>query len=672
MSPTYDIIPHRLIPGISIDSASAPENLTVTNNNAGGYGSAEWDQRSNPPAVGEPVVITSEGVNIFEGKVASVTSGIGERTMHHITCVGRQDDLKQDETFAGVFVDRDLAQLRLHDCGNWAAAPGFEISVSAEDNRLLFSWPETDKLIVDRGDPDDEDAVKYEHDGNALPPHWKKSDFPRPKALWTAAVYLLGDGATTHSITGISFEAVWNLGTPKLDAKKTADYTSPIGPPDEKYGHRFARYPKINYWLDFYRLKKPPDNAFLGVYVCDSADELPVTDPFAMRTDPHLLHRFDAHTRLTGRPRIEPRRPGEDRGAKPFSLAVEPLKLRFSCRGKMLVIYAAYLPVRLPYNLATRYSRKADHLVRTKWVATNRIYAEPGQYVEIRNLSICSQGYESKADGSDDLADVFRIMFPGCECEAMPLPSPLEDTAPTSIAVRSRTTKLAAISELLSLYPSPMCWGIWEDGVLKIESEAGTFELTDEPGVDTTQAAKSDEGAVDLVMVTYTPKPRSSLSDVGTLAVDSAALLLVDAEGNVAIPNEHWRLLPGVVVAHIDARGTANSMAAAARIGQLEAIARRRGQWRGQVVLRGIEGASAIRPGMTLSGAGLDGALVTSVTVSVDDDTVTLALGSSGYLPRFGGRIPGKPATAAPPGLAYVSGVRTPGLAYANAGRRRT
>ena len=291
--------------------------------------------------------------------------------------------------------------------------------------------------------------------------------------------------------------------------------------------------------------------------------------------------------------------------------------------------------------------------MRTKWVAVNRIYSEPGQYVEIRNLSVYSQGYESKADGSDDLADVFRIIFPTCECEAMPLPAAADEGAPTSIAIRNRTTQLAAITELLALYPMEMCWGVWEEGVLKIEHDAGSVSLSDEPGVDTSGAAQTDEGAVDLVLVAYVPK--SEDAGAGELVLDSVALLLVDKDGAVTYPGDDWTPAEGVRVGFIDASGQASSEIAAARIGQMEAITRRPGKWAGQVVARGIVGASTIRPGKTLGAPGVAGALITSTTVAVDSDTATFALGSSGYRFRFPERVPGRPLTAAPPGLSAQS-----------------
>jgi len=665
MSPTYDIVPHRLIPGVS--GVGDAENLTWTNNNAGGYGSAEWDQRSDPPAKGDEITIVSEGVHVFEGKVASVSGGVGERLSYHVTCYGRADELKINEAYAGIFVDRDLAQWRLADCANWSAAPDFQINVLADNNRLTFSWPETDKLIVDRSDADDfiettgdgtisavgpGHATHYVHVGNSLP-HWSRADFAAPKVLWSAACYQIGDGASTNKITGLSFDALWNLNTPKLDAKKTPDYTSPIGPPDEKHGHRFSVYPKINYWTGFYGLSEPPENCFLGVYVCDAVSDLPVTNPLAMRTDPHLLHRFDARTKLSNVPSIGPRKPGQDRGDRSADDEVAAIKLRFPCEGKVVVFYATYLPVQLPMNLGHRYSKNADHLVRTEWVAVNRIYSEPGQYVEIRNLSVYSQGYESQADGSDDLADVFRIVFPTCECAAMPLPAAVGDNAPTSIVIRERKTQLAAITELLALYPMEMCWGVWEDGVLKIEHDSGSVSLGDEPGVDTSGAAQTDEGAVDLVLVSFVPK--SEDAGVGELVLNSVALLLVDKDGAVTYPGDDWAPAAGVRVGFIDASGQASSEIAAARIGQMEAITRRPGKWAGQVVARGIAGASAFRPGKTLDAPGVAGALITGATVAVDSDTVTFALGSSGYRFRFPERVPGRPLTAAPPGISTAA-----------------
>ena len=630
MTPTYDIIPHRLRAGVSGPPSDAA-NLSVMNTNAGGFGTADWDQSSAPAlAKGDAIKINIEG-RAFEGKVASVSGGgVGETLSWHVSCIGHFDELKDDETVERVFVDRDISMWQGTDCNNWSVASDFQINLDTEGG-LRFSWPAVDQTMVYQSAT----ATHYiDHVGNAIP-YKKAGDFPKPDALWTAACYQIGGH---QRITGLSFELDFYMNLEFLYRMTTSDYTSPIGPPDDKYGHRFARYPQINYWSGFYNLpdSKLPKPLYFGAYVCDKAEDLPVADPIAMRHDPRALIIIDGGIA------------GPSLGLVGLS---DTMKLRFPCDGKIVVFYAAYLPVQLPFNLGTKYSKNADHLVRTKWVARNRIFnpwAGPGMAtnVSVKNVSVYANGYESEDDGTDDLADVFTILFPTCEVEKMPLPAPIDDTAPTSIVLRQATTKLAAITELLGLYPADMCWGVWEDKVLKIEHDAGSVSIGDEPGVDTSGAALSDEGAVDIVIVEYTPTMPTPAP--GALQLTSTAFLTVDLEGSYELVEDGWEPGEGVRATKVDATGYAHSAIAAARAGQMVAISRRAGQWTGSVPLHAIAGASAIRPGKILSAPGIAGALITQTTCDVEGDLVTLSLGNTGYLGRFPARVAGKPLTASP------------------------
>ena len=628
---TYGIIPHRLIPGVSGVPADA-ENLSVVNTNAGGFGTADWDQRSAPSlAAHDAVEINIEG-RIFEGKVAAVTGGIGETLSWHVSCVGHFDELKNDETVERVFVDRDMSLWQGADCNNWSVAPDFQINLDAEGG-LKFSWPAVDTTMVYQSAT----ATHYiDHVGNAVP-YKKAGDFPKPDALWTAACYQIGGH---QRITGLSFELSYYMIFDGMYQMKTSDYTSPIGPPDEKYGHRFSKYPQIGYWYEFYKAAthgNVPKPLYFGAYVCDKAEDLPVADPIAMRSDPRALIIIDHG--LCGIDWMSEGMGGPD-----------PMKLRFPCDGKIILFYATYLPVQLPFNLSTKYSKNADHLVRTKWVARNRIFnpfaGVDSNWINVKNVSVYANGYESEDDGSDDLADVFTILFPTCEVENMPLPAPIDDTAPTSIVLRQATTKLAAITELLGLYPAEMCWGVWEDKVLQIKHDAGAVSVSDEPGVDTTGAALSDEGAVDLVLVEYTPSAPTPAP--GALQLASTAFVIVDLEGSYELVEDGWEPGEGVRATKVDATGYAHSEIAAARAGQMVAISRRAGQWTGSVPLHAIAGGSAIRPGALLSAPGINGALITQTSVNVDGDSVSLSLGNTGYIGRFPARVPGKPLTASP------------------------
>jgi hypothetical protein len=625
---TYGVIPHRLIPGVAGVPADA-SGLTVTNNNAGGFGSAEWDQDIAPSvAKGDAVAIDLED-RVFEGKVASVSGGIGPQLAYHVACVGRFREHTLDETVHGMFVDRDANQWQSLS-GNWGIWPEGEVSVELQ-GCVSFSWPMVDETICHESAT----GTAYSHVGNSVP-HSVISDYPAADPLWSAAAY---QWQANKTITGFSVEVDGRLGTGSMYAMTTPDYTNPIDPADPPHGRRHSTYPQFNYWSDFYRLAATPSPYYVGAYVCDALADLPSADPVAMRTDPHLLQRFDAPL---------------------FIYANDPLKLRFAFEGRYLVLYTAYLPVRLPLNLDTRYSKNADHLVRTQWCARNRLYLpNTGQnsftqefifpsVLNFRKLSVYAQGYESAPDGSDDLADAFRIIFPTGVFDSMKLPAPIDDSAPTSIGLRTPTTEAAAVPELLSLYPLDMPWGWWEDDVLTITADAGTVSVSDEIGVDTRGAAQTDEGAVDLVLVEYAPTPAAA--EPGAMQLAQTAFLTVDKDGAYEVVDADWKPGAGVRCAYRDATGEASSEVAAARIGQAIAIERRAGQWTGSVSLTAIMGASAIRPGKMLSGPGIAGAIITQTTVDVGADQVTLALGSAGYRGRFPERVPGKPDTARPGG----------------------
>jgi hypothetical protein len=637
MSPTRGIIPHRLLGNYTVSCCADPLGLTWSNKNQGGYGSASWQQLTPPPAYGTPVTIVSEGVHVFEGKVASSSlARTGEKLIYNVECVGRFAELADDETYEAVFVHRDLSAWQTADCGNWAAAPHFRVNVATEGS-LAFSWPDTDKLIVHQSDPDEAGATAYDHIGNAVP-RYQHSDFAWPATLWTAAYYVIGGGLSPRPITSFSFDAYWDLRTPKLDAMQTPDYANPIGPADEKYGHRFSRYPRINYWTDFYGLDHAPATAFVGIYGVNDAADLPVDDPWAMRNDPHLLHLFDGRTSHAKTKRVTIRLPRhrarfETEEQEPFRLTVHP-------GTRMVVIYATYKPVRLPVNLSTRYSVNADHIIRTKWVAVNRIYAEPGEYVELSNLAIRAQHFTD-----DDVGAAIRLVVPGASVPAMRLSESDPKAPTTSIVVPPFTTRLAAIESLLALYPAQMCWGVWEDGRLVVAHTYGSVTIPYGPGVEI-DASLDDEGAVDYALVAYSPAAAEQPS--GMLVVNTPALMTVTADGDVSYPPLGWQPAEGDRVAFVDATSDTSGAKGAERMGQLACLERLPGRWSGTIILTGIAGASTIRPGYAITCGQVTGALITSTTCDAEQDRVTLELGSTGYVGRFPASVPGRPATARP------------------------
>ena len=623
MSPTYGTIPHRLIPGISVSVGAQHEGLTWTNTNAGGFDRASWTQRVPPDfSEGDPVTIaTSDGV--FQGKVTSIGTGVGEQLRWDVQCRGHVEDRKKNETREGVFADRDLSQWQAISSGQWSLCPDLEIQAQQVGNYLAVYWPalEDGKLIVDRSDP----KTFYDHVGNALPRH-HISDFPRMKPVWAAWVYQLGGGKTSQQVSSFSFLPFWTLETPLLDAMTTPDYTNPIGPADAKYGHRHAKYPKIPYWTTFYGMNHAPTTALFGIYACDDVSELPTGDPFAMRYDPHLVWKPADRTSLTYSPD-----------------SWRTIHTAHNC----IVAYASYVPVMMPMNRGYRYSKAADHLVRTDWVAETRLYAEPGLSLYLANVAVCAQGYEPLGPGYDDLGRVFRIAFPGCDVAMMPLPARDDNGAPQSIAVRERTSDPDMVAQLLALWKDELCWGFWEDDQLVIASPTETFSVSDVPGVDTTGAAKTSEGAVDLVLVAYSAFYTDATAG-GVLTMPKVKYIVVDKDGVYEEVAAGWTPEDGLAVAYEDATDRAGTPAAAARIGQRIAVQRRPEQWSGSVVLRAIEGAAEVRPGTLLSAPGIEGALITQTSCSVDSDTVTLTLGPSGYVGRFAPAVPGKPLTASP------------------------
>ena len=99
--------------------------------------------------------------------------------------------------------------------------------------------------------------------------------------------------------------------------------------------------------------------------------------------------------------------------------------------------------------------------MRTKWVAENQYFCPPGgygmnQWIEFGQLQFYGMGYKSKDDGSDDLRDVFSILFPTSKCDSMPVPASPDETtgllATTSIAIRQPTSELAAVQEKRALF----------------------------------------------------------------------------------------------------------------------------------------------------------------------------------------------------------------------------
>ena len=638
MSGTRGEIPHRLIPGTSVDIAPGAINLQVKNVDAFGFGTADWDQYGAPPAEGEVATITLEGVTSFEGKVMSASDPamVGERLLYHVSCKGPAEDLKSNGTIEGVFIDRDLGQWHAVDSG-WEGWSDGQINVEITD-KIAFFWPTiepdtgTDLVLVDTSEP----LTDYRpYVGNTPPPGWHASDFPKAKALWTAAYYQIGGGATSKRISSVSFIPVADLGQAAIDALTTPDYDAPIAPvvpagedadfygTEEAEVNHFATYPDVNLWSGLYGAA-PPANCFMALYACDDLADLPTDRPDGMENDPHLIYKF-GHCLYDSSGRVT---------------------IDVAC--KYLVWYAAYRAIRFPESLDDMYAVTSAHVIRGAWVGRTRLMAQRGQWAFIYGLQVRAQGYApNAASDCDDLADVFRILVPGCDVKPMILPPPLDGSAGTTIAIRNATTLPAAVADLLALYPSDMSYGWWEGGVLRIRKKPdGAYDLTDEPGVDTTGAGTTSEGAVDLVLVSYMAPAATPVA--GKLAVSSPSFLTVDAAGVYELVDEWWTPRATDRVVFVDGTG-ASGILAAARMGQSVAIEQRPNQGCGSVTLKAIAGASLVRPGCLLTGPGVAAdTVVTGVSVDVGADTVSLDLGHSGYVARFPSNAVGVPLSTTP------------------------
>ena len=633
---THAVIPHRLIPGTTVSLCDYPINLRVTDLEAYGCGTADWDQYEVPAfAVGAAVTITIEG-GTWVGAVKTISDPdmVGERILYHVSCAGPADELKADGTVEGVFIDRDLSQWKTAEYG-WDGWPEGQITVELSD-KLAFFWPQiepdtgTDLVLSDTSTT----TTGYGDYADNSAPSFDASDFAGSKSMWSAAYYQIGGGATSKRITSVSFQPVADFSQPSIDGLTTPDYNTPIAPevpagedPDfygttEADVNKFATYPDQNLWSGLYGAAAPA-NSFLGVYAVNDLAQLPTADPEGMEKSPYLIYKF-AHVRYESSGRVD--------------IGVD---------ARFIVFYASYRPIRFPENQLAWYSRDAAHLVRSAWVARNRLMAQRGQWAYVYGLEVCAQGYKPiQPGGPDDLARAFRILSPGCDVTPMILPPSIDGSPGVTIAIRNATTLPAAVADLLALYPQDMSYGWRADGLRIHKKPDGSYTVYDEPGVDTTGAGTTNEGAVDLVMVAYmAPTPTPS---PGTLTVASPSFLTVDKDGAYTLVDETWEPTPGQRVVFIDATAE-TSLLAAVHKGQSVAIEQRPDQGCGSVTLKAIVGASAVQSGCALTGPGIaPDTAVTSVSVDVGSDTVTLELGHSGFVGRFAPNSPGVPMSTTP------------------------
>ena len=632
---THAVIPHRLIPGATVSLCDLPINLRVTDLEAYGCGTADWDQYEVPAfVVGADVTVTIEG-GTWVGAVKTISGGVGERILYHVSCAGPADALKADATVEGVFIDRDLSQWKTADSG-WEGWPEGQINVSLTD-KLAFFWPTiepdtgTDLVLVDTSEPKTGYGTLM---SNTPPDGWSATDFSASKALWSAAYYQIGGGATSKRISSVSFIPVADLSQAAINALTTPDYNTPIAPvvpageDADFYGtteaevNHFATYPDMNLWGGLYG-SAAPANCFLGLYACNDLAQLPTADPDGMQQSQYLIYRF-ANVLYPSSGRV--------------TIDVD---------AKFLVFYSCYRSIRFPDSQLAYYSSDAAHLLRTAWRASTKLMAQRGQWAYIYGLEVRAQGYKPiEPGGPDDLARAFRILSPGCDVTPMIIPPSIDGSPGVTIALRNATTLPAAVADLLALYPQDMSYG-WRAGGLRIHKKPdGAYTVYDEPGVDTTGASTTNEGAVDIVFVAYmaatgTPSP-------GTLAVVTPSFLTVDKNGTYTLVDETWEPTPGQRAVFIDATAE-SSLLAAVRKGQSVAIEQRPEQGCGSVTLKAIAGAAAVQAGCALTGPGIAAdSAVTSVSVDVGSDTATLEIGHSGFVGRFPSNSPGVPLSTTP------------------------
>jgi hypothetical protein len=339
----------------------------------------------------------------------------------------------------------------------------------------------------------------------------------------------------------------------------------------------------------------------------------------------------------------------------------------------MLIFYATYYPIQRPWCENSFYSSPDpadgdsyegpithdetghhgahDHKRRDDWYSRTSVYLEKEQFVELTDVTVCANGFLAGLDKKLDIGDALKIIFADNEPDVEQF---LID-ASSSIRIDPFTTKLAAAEQLCSLWnprndetaespASQICWGFWEDSQFIAKEHMGHITIPPTiPGV-TIDATRKQEGAIVTCTVVYTDKIGGDEDRVLNAWVPKK--LTVDRTGEV--------VSSGDSTAVADASGLAHNENAAADNGVTTISKLAEGSWEGTISLRSITGTevglpegtptAAIKAGNLLEGGvddELKGALVTSVSVDVDSDTVTLSLGGTGYIGRFPEKTPG-------------------------------
>ena len=609
MSPAQDSRVHTMKPGVAVSCGGAGvddlvEGLTWTTTAAGGFGSCSFTLRGEgaaPPSYGSVVEIG--GGSLYRGRVVNRPdlAITGEEVSYQVICDGEAKEYGRDDGFAMAFRDRDLAQWQVADAGEaWAPlGSDFKLSVSLQGS-LRVSGPALEQ-IVDYVSLHAAPGITYGPPWYAnAPPPCPPSECNAPLPVWSAAWYHLQDGVTDDRVSSFKVRAAWDTRTPLQDALVVSDLDNPLGEPDPDHGYRFATYPELDRWTEFYGIATPPGCFWGGIYCCEEDGQLPLHDPVAMYTDTRCLHRFVPGQSSTG------------------------TDLDLPCDGKLLCLYVSYRPVRVPVWDAEVYDEAHDHLVRANWYAGNVYYAEPGLFIELTDVEVVCNEWEG-----DDLAPAFGLIFAECTCDVQATPVDPEAT----IMVRPHTNRLATIEQLLALTDQPRVWGFYEWHVLRIREDFGDVSFdAEEPGVTVSAQLKVD-GAVSTCTVLYQVGAAQEPSG-STLGVNAPLITTVNKKGESTVDGEP--VARGQRNARIDVSATAGGLAAAQQQGQAEIVKRGYQEWEGSVGLRSIYGAPAVRAGQVVSCGAAAGALITGTSVNVDSDTVELTLGSHGYKPSQG------------------------------------
>ena len=668
-----------------MDRTDEYESLSFGNNSPGGYGPCQFLVRSNPPNFGDPINITVNGQEAWVGSVVN-TPGVRYVGEHEPTYnvigdgPGKQDAASQSSNFAMAFVDRNLSNWFQVDCKNWSesksalqldcAASDF-LRIGGSDTKFLVAVEDKPSKIYGFeaavGEPGDEGYVPAFSTATNDPSTfgWSDGDFPYPPTLWAAFYYVPNQGVTADVITTFECDARWNLLTPLTDALTIPNWDAPIpmsepdSDPPRLLPERCWPPSTQNMWTGLYDADLP-ECLFGGIYAVDQPEELPVRDARAMYSHSSKLQLFNkegstgegeraAYVEGGVKPeggvaRVEdPINSNnwywiDDEGAPIYTVPPGSTHLTLSLPApkKMLVFYMAYRAVRYPKPCGLMFdedaegSEEGDAFYKfTTWAALNRIFLEGNMYIQLNNVSVyCNNFY------GNNVSAALNLITPG------DYPSFGVDSK-TSIMVEPFTTRLGAVESLLQLLPQKVVWGYWHNKET-LEAQMGNYGTiyldASQPGV-TVEATlkKADSGSssetVGGMTVVYSKGHGSE--DNRTIHAWTAQYVIIDADGVITEGfNE-------VKSGYLDLSGTAHSGESAVGAG-ISYIEESGGgsseggmQWEGSISLRSIYGAALLKAGFLVNCGDVEGALITSVSIDVDGDSVSLSLGGTGYQGRF-------------------------------------